>query len=280
MAFSSSQISSQAGRVTSVVGNAATVIAAGAAITNAFLVMVQKLDYDVQGSDNKSLLFAYREDDSVQLSSDITDHYTERKNPLQDQIALRPEIITLKGYIGELSDQTESILKVVQTVESQLTVLAPFMPGLTAAALQAFSVAQQVYNTGASAVTTVMQAVDLLTGGDLQTKQQKAYSFLKSRWKARMLFTVQTPWELFKDMAIMELRATQENDTDQISDFTISFKQMNFADVTYLDQTVKQTRLNAQASGMVNQGIQSPPDIGPVATVLGDQSAIQSTVFA
>jgi len=48
-------------------------------------------------------------------------------------------------------------------------------------------------------------------------------------WQSRTLFTVQTPWAIFQDMAIQNLRAIQDDSTRMITDFEITFKMLRFA---------------------------------------------------
>lgn len=248
-------------------------ITAGTAIANAFLVFLQKVNYDVKGDDNVGFLFNYRGEDTVELKSDITDHYSEGNSALQDHIALAPEKITLRGYIGELSDQLPGILSEVQLVASQLTVLSPFVPQLTAQALQTYNQAAQIYNTAASAVATLTQAFDLITGKDFQTKQQKAFGYFYAKWQNRALFTVQTPWAIFQNMAIESLRAVQDEESNMITDFNITFKKMRFASTISQTSTIVQGRLSSQAASQVSQGAQNPPNVGTF-TPGGDNSGV------
>lgn len=263
------------GSIQGVVGK----VVAGTSITNAFLVALQKINYDVQGEDNVGFLFTFREEDNVELESDITDYFTEGNDAIQDQIALKPEKITLHGFIGELNNQKPGILQNIQNAVSQLTVLAPYAPQLTVAALTAYNRANQIYNAAASAVGTLEQAYDMIVGSDLQNRQQKAFAYFYKKWKARELFRVQTPWQVFENMAILSLKSTQDGETNTVSDFRITFKKMNFASTISLSSTVLQGRLQQQSASLVNQGVQNPGSIGPLSSVLGDQSAVNATVF-
>jgi hypothetical protein len=239
---------------------------AGATLVNAFLVVLQGVGYDVQDSNNVSFLFNFREEDSEDLKSDITDHYTETNSALQDQISLKPVTCTLHGFIGELTDQQSGIAAEVQLIASQLTVFAPYVPALTVAAQQYYNQAQQIYNAASSAAATLTQAFNFVTGKGSLTKQQQAFAFFKSRWQSRSLFSVQTPWEILPNMAIEELHAVQEGDSQQVSDFRITFKQMNFASTLSSASTIAgQGRYAFQAANSTNQGAQNPPSVGPLS---------------
>jgi hypothetical protein len=47
-------------------------------------------------------VFDIPDNESVQLQSDITDHYTESNSFLNDHIVRKPIILTLSGFVGEL----------------------------------------------------------------------------------------------------------------------------------------------------------------------------------
>lgn len=49
-------------------------------------------------------LFDIIGDESISLESDITDNFLENNTAIQDQIALRPEIITVHGLVAELTN--------------------------------------------------------------------------------------------------------------------------------------------------------------------------------
>lgn len=49
-------------------------------------------------------LFDIRGEESAEVSSEITDHYVEDNTAIQDQVALKPEIITVRGMVAELTN--------------------------------------------------------------------------------------------------------------------------------------------------------------------------------
>ncbi len=253
-------------------------ITGGTAIVNAVLVALQKVNYDVQGTDNVAFLFAYRGEDVAELKSDITDHFIEDNTAIQDQIALRPKEITVHGYIGELSNTLPGILNQINRVVSRLTVLAPYVPALTAAALVQYNQALQVYNSLASAATTLQQAFNFDLTKDLQTRQMKAYGYFEKKFDDRALFKVTTPWRVFENMAIVSLRAVQDEDDATKSSFIIQFKQMRFADTIASDLSIVQGRLAAQAADTVNRGFQNPPATADLSQLLSGQG-VQGSVF-
>src|SRR4051812_43139858 len=85
----------------------ATVAKDATSLANAVLVTLQSSRYDMleQGSGGKSLLFSMRGEDTLEVSSDIPDHFSEKNETLHDDISLRSPQVTLRGFIGELTQQ-------------------------------------------------------------------------------------------------------------------------------------------------------------------------------
>lgn len=230
-----------------------------------------------------ALLFHYEGEQTVALESDITDHYIENNSAIQDQIALRPEHITTQGFIGELNDIAPIAAGTFKALLTKLTVIGAYTPELTIAAITAYDEAFLLYQTAANAVNTAIAAYTSITGtgGESvvngqgittqrnQTKQQVMFQQFYQYWRNRTLFTVQTPWAVFQDCAIEKCRAIQDEKTNVITDFEVTFKLMRFAStLNDTAQAFRQTRLSNQASPISDNGVSTPSsDIG-VATGL------------
>lgn len=200
-----------------------------------------------------SLIFHYEGEQTAVLESDITDHYVENNSAIQDQISLRPETITTHGFIGELTNAPpNSVLAALQVAANSLTLVNGFVPQLTATAQEAYNQASFAYATAANGVSAGLSAFSSITGGSGETvignggisvsspnpfgvstqgKQQVYFQQFYSYWSSRTLFTVQTPWAVFQNMAIKTIRAIQDADTNTITDFEVTFKMMRFASV-------------------------------------------------
>lgn len=202
-----------------------------------------------------TLLFHYEAENSITIESDITDHYTEDNAAINDHIALRPEMIVVRGFIGELNDVVPKELQTIKTLADKLVPIGAFAPQLSATALnaynQAYFIAQSAYKLGTTAVSTVKS----LSGNDgaIQNKQQKAFTQFYGYWEKRALFTVQTPWAVFKNMAIKTLRAVQDAETATITDFEITFKQIRFAQTKIMVDG--QGRTISQMAPLKNLGV-------------------------
>lgn len=228
----------------------APITTAATALSNLILVSPQStIGYQPQNVPNAdgsesllqqppALLFHYEGEQTAVIESDITDHFVEDNTAIQDQIALKPEIITTHGFIGDLNDIAPSFLKPLKFAADKLTTIGAYAPQVSTTALLAYSEAFFLYQVAANAVNSAVSAWNTITGqGGLsvigsggitaqadQTPQQKMFQQMYGYWRARTLFTVQTPWAVFQNMAIKSLRAIQDADTNTITDFEVSFK--------------------------------------------------------
>lgn len=238
-----------------------------------------------------SLLFHYEGENSAVIESDITDHFVEDNTAIQDQIALKPEVVTVHGFIGELNDiPPNSVLAALKTIANKLQVISSYVPDLSVTANLAYAEALFLYQVGANVANAAVSAwssvSNLITGdsgqsvigsGGLvsatnQNKQQAMFQQLYGYWRNRQLFTVQTPWAVFQNMAIMRLRPVQDDTTRVITDFELTFKMIRTA------STVSSSIKNFSFSGHAAQQASSPTDLGtsspvPSSTSLTDAIA-------
>lgn len=302
-------------------------------------------------------LFDIVGDETIDLESEITDHFVENNTAIQDQIALRPEIITVSGIVAELTNaglakppfnppadplplntpmvpvkspgglasQLKSVAlglvgKVVGQAAGQIigrigngltlngvrgiikgavrgvarnavrqvkaTVLgavkvklasvaqgavATLMQGSSLAALatpgkllplvtqNAVNILKKVIPTGVKNVLGallkpgVQSAQKLLAAAPplpataqentlydaytaaqptppKVTRQSSAFLYFYALWKARQLVTVETAWGIWTFMAIQSLKADQPEDSRGVTNFTITFKKIRFAE--------------------------------------------------
>lgn len=190
---------------------------------------------------DQTILFDYEGEQQASFKSDITDHYIEDNTSIQDNIALPPVLITTHGYIGELNDiPPTQVLKVAQTIANKLTVISAYAPGLSATALLAYNEAAFLAQAAISAAAATVSALSSINGGTSvagatltkvlnQNRQQGMYQRFYSYWQQKTLFTVQTPWMIFKNMAIQSLVAVQDESSDSFTTFEVTFKQIRLA---------------------------------------------------
>lgn len=236
-----------------------------------------------------AILFHYEGENVVSLDSDITDHFAEDNLALEDQIALRPEIITVQGFIGELNDISPLALQPLKKVTDKLTVLGAYTPALTVSALIAYNQALFAYSIGQNVANSAIAAwssingngggTSVISNGQIlsqpnQSKQQLVFQQFYGYWRARTLFTVQTPWAIFENCAIKSLKAIQNGETNVISDFEVTFKTMRFAQTLEFGSIFRgvdfQGRSSPQASALTDLGTSTPQTVPLTQTMALD----------
>lgn len=260
-------------------GALSNITTAATTLSNLILVSPQKtVGYQPQNAPSwkkdtqplkTSYVFNYEGEQTATLTSDITDHYIEDNTAVQDQIALKPIAITTNGFVAELNDIPPAALAIVQQAAQKLSAVGAYVPQLSTTALIAYNEAFQLYQVGANAVNSAVSLWSTINGSGgesvingsglnaqpSQNKQQVAFQSFFGYWNSRTLFTIQTPWAIFQDMAILTLKGIQDAETNVISEFEITFKQIRFAATQTSSQisTVLYDNNNMQGRAL-NQG--------------------------
>ena len=186
-------------------------------------------------------IFDYENDTDVRLSSNITDHYVEDNTAIQDNIALAPVRLTLRGFISELTQNNQppsGYTNFIQNVTNKLATvpayLGDFSAQATASIQKVLSDAQGLTNSVDFAVSRINNIAGLFSkaapGG---TKQAQAYQKLESLWEKKVLFSVETPFKIYDNMAIETVSFIQNEVSNMISDISITLKQIRFASVEF-----------------------------------------------
>lgn len=182
-------------------------------------------------------IFDVEGESTVTLNNEITDHFTEDNSAIQDHIAVRPNRLILRSYVGEVvyrldPDNDTTLQQVVQ----KLTILNGYLPELSAAVQQAKDVYENgIGNVGLGAITgaNISQAADLWANIKNLTppipRQAQAYMYFKALRDQKILVSVQSPFEFMANMAIESVIGFQGEDSKYISDFTITLKQIRTA---------------------------------------------------
>lgn len=173
---------------------------------------------------------------SVNLTAEITDHYTESNFSIQDHIAVKPKKLTLKNYVGEVSYiQDENTNTIPQKLTQKITAISEFLPELAKAEEQFYSIladlqlgdikntVSDITNNSANLWGFVQNTMPT------ETRQTQAYAFFKALYEKKILVSVQTPFEFMSQMAIESIIATQPEESKSISNFTIVLKEIRFA---------------------------------------------------
>lgn len=209
-------------------------------------------------------VFDIAEECEVSLESEITDHYVEDGTAVQDHIALRPERVVLRGYVGEMVYNTGKEKGFVRKASEKLTTVSSYLPVLS-------NYASKVYNTIASinfeSSSGDVSTIDKLfeAGGDVyqayrdinipQDKQSEAFIYFEALRNSRKLLTVQTPYRYYTDMAIETVKIIQSSDSRDGSDVEVTLKKIRFAKVTTSSQLNLASRLANMAAKTVFNGL-------------------------
>lgn len=220
-------------------------------------------------------IFDLVEEDSVELESDITDHYVEENFAVQDHIALRPEMVSVDAAVAELvykpSPPTEEEEK-----PNPLPTIPEMTPELSPGAEQ-----ENASEEEETALTEASVQEDQTLFGYYQsqlpqqpnqTKQSMIFGYFYQLWKGRQLFTVETPWGYFSNMAIQSLRIRQGPTSKTVSNFSVTFKKVRTS------QTI------SVSGGLVPgrstfQSLISTASSAPNSTAAGLSGALGATSF-
>lgn len=183
-------------------------------------------------------VFDIAEDEAVDLSSIITDHYVETGSPVQDHIAMRPERVTVKGLVGEYKDIVTGEKSFLEKATQKLTTLASYLPALSQAAGSIYNGLNSL-QTAKTNLEKASALKDMGTGlfeayrniNIPQNEQQKAFIYFEALRNAKATFTIQTPFRYYTDMAVESIRVTQSGATADQSRFEVTFKKIRYIDV-------------------------------------------------
>lgn len=194
----------------------------------------------------------------LNLASAITDHYVEDNTAIQDHWANRPRRVTLTSYVGYKTgqNQAQNNLSEVQKVTQRLTDVTAYAPPLIDSALAV----RNSLKSSDNIVQTENEVVNLwaLTQNLNPTADpmQKAWLYFNALWSQKILVGLQTPYEFIPNMAIENLLAEQPDDTNSITNFSITLKEIRTASVETVQYTASKYQGHAalQQSPTVNKG--------------------------
>ena len=228
-------------------------------IVNQYIVTANNIPFGVNG-----YVFDVVDDEEMHLESDITDSYIETNSAVQDNIVLRPLKFSLKGYVGELTYTVQNNLNEAASIISELLPVASLLPSWNTQDSQVYS---GMINTNNQAISEATQIQNIATVVNqlisTTTKQQQAYNIFYNFWLTRTLCTIQTPFGLLTNMAIESVRPLQSGKTRIISEFVVTFKQLQF-----VGTAVTLTASNPNPAGSATQ--QSPLDAVKPANITND----------
>lgn len=199
----------------------------------------------------------------ISLESVSTDHFAEDNSAIQDHIALKPVIIDTGGFVGELKYDKADPKEEIQELAERLTRINAFIPPLTNAARSVRNTINQAQTESLGLQTvedSTNSAIDIYKAyKDINapnTEQARAFNFFKAVRDARQLVAIDTPWGFYNNLEVRSLTATQNADTQSITDFNLTLKEFRTARTQFVTQEFQefQGRGLVQRAAKQNQG--------------------------
>ncbi len=212
-------------------------------------------------------LFDIDEDSMVEMASDITDHFVENNTALQDHIANRPVEIETNGCVGELvafPDNSLSTIAATNAIPDALPDNADITPELTPEAQQNLDLSDAVDASANAGVADTNSLAGYFGVNSPQppqiTRQSNALLYFYQLRQARILFSVETPWGFWNNMAIQNISVKQGRESKFQSDFSVRFKQISIAE----SPAVTLGNLAGRAAG--NAAAEAPTAVGTMGS--------------
>lgn len=172
-------------------------ILAGLVPNVAGLSAVEQLAKDIGGFE-----FDYIGEERVEAGTEITTHYSENNVFMQDHKAIKPIVITMRGFVAETTFNKRSIVGSILSLSSALGALQPYIGaysrGTSAKMQAAVTQTDQIVNQLAQ-IGNIGGSIVKLVGSFQQSKIREAYDKLNALRMAEIPFAVVTPWATFGD---------------------------------------------------------------------------------
>lgn len=234
------------------------------------LITSKKLKRGIEG-----FLFDVPLTDNVTFSAQITDHFAEDNNTIQDHIALEPVRITLTGKIGELVYTKQAGLTFLKAMVDRLSPLGILSPAQGLQATKAIAAANEVKSAIDTITSSYNNLADIFKDSPSLNKQQTAFAQFENLFSNRSLISVETPWKTYTSMAIESWSADQDAETLMETTFTLTFKQMRFIGTTTNTGSLV-GRIAAQKGDIIKTGSTNGKDSGSYGVTLAKKLGVIS----
>lgn len=202
--------------------------------------------------------------ESMNLQAEITDNYVESNVAKQDHIALKPQVFTVSGEVGELSwFKNDSDNSITLAVAQKLQPVVAFLPPISKRAqaiqdktLKILGVVDSIDNFATRVYNMFYSGTDENGNQTGYTEQQRSYNYLMLLWRDRTPIDIQTPWRKLKGYVIQNIEFTQPDRTRDKTQVKISFKEFRtvVSKTAAFDAQKYMQRAAAQKGSMQNIG--------------------------
>lgn len=199
--------------------------------------------------------FDYIGEQTLVGATDITDHYSEDNTFMQDHKAIKPTMISMRGFVSEVVFNKSALLPVLAALTSALAPVTPYIGlysrGAAQKMTQAISQTEQIINQ-IQQIMNIGGSISKLFGLSPTSKVQQAYDTLEALRRQGTAFTVVTPWAVFGDptavpyrgqMMIERVTMIDPEETRTWNDILVSMKEIRVA-----PSLISTTLDNARAS--------------------------------
>ena len=158
--------------------------------------------------------FGQAENNTYQISSQITEHYMEDNVARQDHWAIAPDKYILSGFIGEViyhpvKKWRSAVEKYVTDYLYPLRVLSPIFDSYTQSALNIVQAVETSYRRYEQIAENIFN--DISNVKITKTNQQYIAEQLKAIQLNRQLVTIWTPYGTFDSFAVLNASLVQGN---------------------------------------------------------------------
>ena len=225
-------------------------------------------------------------DDTVDLSSQITDHYTENNVAMQDHIALDAVKVMVRGLVGEIESMMPTATQ--RSVALSMANVPDAMAADPSLGKNGTGGNNAMYTSIIKNVSDLYNKIEVQKNADInsakdgsiysvfkqrvsrptnQSKQEYIFRYFFTARASKVLFTVETPWGIFDKMAIERMTVNQADGTRFASDFTLVFKQIRTAkDVKMVKATGRAAHQVAETQNSgTSQTVEVPKPKAPSA---------------
>jgi len=205
-------------------------------------------------------VFSVKKNISITRKAEITDNPVEDNSVIQDHIGIKPTIIEISGFIGEVVHTVSPPNnETVQKITEKVSIAASLIPAFTKGVKQAKNIKTALKtNNKANLLSAATNGADLYkTFKELnlpQTAQAKAYNFFNSVFEARQIVSLETPYRFFTNMVVESITAIQDESTETVTDFTLTLKKIKFANVNFNAISAVKGRMKKNITPAVSKG--------------------------
>lgn len=94
----------------------------------------------------------------------------------------------------------------------------------------------------------------------IKSAQTRAFLFFEGLWKRRIAFSVETTWKRYDNMIVERITPSRDNNAD-ITEFSITVKQVNYAETQTVNVSDTTNRVEQQSVLVVNKGLEQGEEI-------------------